>query len=94
MFSKIKMYIRHYFRRLMIALGLASYTMTPKGACFYEYCKSIASGESPARIDAYEKDIEKLIEKVPSLKEIAGENGNARELACAIAMSVFNDVCK
>lgn len=94
MFSKIKMYIRHYFRRLMTALGLASYTMTPKGACFYEYCKSIASGESPARIDAYEKEIEKLIEKVPSLKEIAGENGNARKLACAIAISVFNDVCK
>lgn len=94
MFSKIKMYIRHYFRRFMIALGLASYTMTPKGACFYEYCKSIASGESPARIDAYEKEIEKLIEKVPSLKEIASENGNARELACAITMSVLNDVCK
>ena len=94
MFSKIKMYIRHYFRRLMIALGLASYTMTPKGACFYEYCKSIASGKSPTRIDAYEKEIEQLIEKVPSLKKIAGEKGNARELACAIAMSVFNDVCK
>lgn len=94
MFSKIKMYIRHYFRRLMIALGLASYTMTPKGACFYEYCRSIANGESPARIDAYEKGIEKLIETVPSLKKIADENGNARELACAIAMSVFNDVCK
>ena len=94
MFLKIKMYIRHYFRRLMTALGLASYTLTPKGACFYEYCKSIASGESPARIDAYEKETERLIEKVPSLKEIAGENGNARELACAIAISVFNDVCK
>lgn len=94
MFFKIKMYIRHYFRRLMTALGLASYTLTPKGACFYEYCKSIASGESPARIDAYEKEIEQLIEKVPSLKEIAGEKGNARELACAIAISVFNDVCK
>lgn len=94
MFSKIKMYIRHYFRRLMIALGLASYTMTPKGACFYEYCKSIASGESPARIDAYEKEIEQLIEKVPSLNKITGENGNARKLACAIVISVFNDVCK
>ena len=94
MFLKIKMYIRHYFRRLMTTLGLASYTLTPKGACFYEYCKSIASGESPARIDAYEKEIEELIEKVPSLKKIAGENGNARGLACAIAMSVFNDVCK
>lgn len=94
MFVKIKMYIRHYFRKLMSALGLASYTMTPKGACFYEYCKSIASGESPARIYAYEKEIEKLIEKVPSLKEIAGEKSNVRELACAIAMSVFNDVCK
>lgn len=94
MFLKIKMYIRHYFRKLMSALGFASYTLTPKGACFYEYCKSIASGESPARIDAYEKEIEQLIEKVPSLKEIAGEKGNARELACAIAMSVFDDVCK
>lgn len=94
MFSKIKMYIRHYFRRLMTALGLASYTLTPKGVCFYEYCKSIASGESPARIDAYEKDIEKLIENVPPLKKIAGENGNARKLACAIAISVFDDLCK
>ena len=94
MFLKIKMYIRHYFRRLMTALGIASYTLTPKGACFYEYCKSIASGESPARIDAYEKEIEKLIEKVPSLKEIAGEEGDVRKLACVIAISVFNDVCK
>lgn len=94
MLFRIKKYICHHFRRLMTTLGLASYTLTPKGACFYEYCKSIASGESPARIDAYEKEIEKLIEKVPSLKEIAGENGNVRELACAIAISVFNDVCK
>ena len=94
MLFRIIKYICHHFRRLMTTLGLASYTLTPKGACFYEYCKSIASGESPARIDAYEKEIEKLIEKVPSLKEIAGENGNVRELACAIAISVFNDVCK
>lgn len=49
-----------FFQRKIKAFFMPKMHLTYSGYCLREYCRAIAAGEEPARIDAYEKVLEAI----------------------------------
>lgn len=47
-----------FFQRKIKDFFIPKMCLTYSGYCLREYCRAIAAGEEPARIDAYEKVLE------------------------------------
>ena len=50
-----------FFQREIKAFFMPKMHLTYSGYCLREYCRAIATGEEPARIDAYEKVLEDVM---------------------------------
>ena len=81
-----------YLDEFIFSLKMTKYMLSPSGVCLRDYLGKKINGENPVIIEAYEEEINQMIEELNSSEELSREDKEMIIYECLSRMLVEEDI--